>query len=293
MLIDDSLPDDCPPRVWTVFSAVLLALLLAVLFQAVLGCALVILLLTGGTDREQLPTALMDRILSPLGFIMMAGCGQLGFAIAGFVPALRSSEPFRERVALQVAKPSWRVYPVAMLGSIFVLAIGLAAAYAVSTVVPPDESLEKVFDKMTIPMAIVFVLFIGLAPGIIEEVLFRGYIQQRLVKRWGVAKGITITSILFALVHVTPHAIAAVVPIGFWLGYIAWRSGSILPAMLCHFFVNAGLNAWRLIVKFAEISEPTQIAVSIIAVLVGAACFIACLMPWFWREPPSDRSFTE
>jgi membrane protease YdiL (CAAX protease family) len=72
---------------------------------------------------------------------------------------------------------------------------------------------------------------------------FRGYMQQRLVDRWGPAIGIVVTSIVFGIVHVMPHSIAAAMPLGFWFGYVAWRSGSIFPAMLCHFFVNAGLNA--------------------------------------------------
>tara|TARA_R110002049_G_scaffold285698_1_gene466761 strand:+ start:175897 stop:176793 length:897 start_codon:yes stop_codon:yes gene_type:complete len=295
----DPLPstDDHPfaqdtPRVWTVFTTLVLALVLAVLFQILFVGGLVAFEFSRDVKPDNIGAMLLERLLTPMGFIGIAACGQLGFAIAGFGAASRSPEPFRQRIGWHPAKPSWRVYPVAMLASVFVLAVGFAAAYVVSKVIPADQSLQKTFDAMTVPWAIVFVLFIGIVPGVVEEVLFRGYMQQRLIRRWGVTTGIVVTSILFALVHITPHAIAAVVPLGFWLGYVAYRSGSILPGILCHFFVNAGLNAWRMVVKFSEVSESGQFAFHVTIVLIGALCFAVCLAPSFWRGRSRDPAIT-
>lgn len=141
----------------------------------------------------------------------------------------------------------------------------------------------RFFDALTIDSAIVFVLFVGIAPGFLEEMVFRGYTQQRLVKRWGATTGIVVTSILFGLFHITPQAILVALPLGFWFGYVAWRSGSILPAILCHFFVNSGVNTWRMIVKFGEISETAQDSSYVCALAIGVICFAVCFWPAFWR----------
>ena len=288
--LDASTATATPPRIWTVFAAVALALFLAIFFQAVLGAAMAFNELARGTKPAELGKVITDKLTSPYVFMLLAGAGQLGFGMAGFIPAFWSKVPFRERVAWVKARPSWRVYPVTMLGSIAPLAIGLTAAVWLAEVIPADKSLEQLFDKMTIDTAIVFVVLIGVVPGVVEEVLFRGYMQQRLAKRWGAAKAIVVTSILFSLVHITPHAIAAVVPLAFWLGYVAWRSNSILPTIACHFFVNSGLNAWRMIAMFGELSETTQNAVHVVAILIGVICFAICCWPAFWRERTPDAA---
>ncbi len=277
-----------PPRVWTVFVAVCTALVVAILFQTAVVVALSAVEISRGVEPAELSEVIVDRLTSPYVMITTILLAQLAIGIVGFLAAILSPEPFHQRVALSRARPSWRVYPMVMLGSIFPLAIGLASAEAVAKFIPADEGLIKFFEALTIDSAIVFVLFVGIAPGFFEEFLFRGYMQQRLVQRWGVATGIVVTSIIFGLFHVTPHAIAAAMPLAFWLGYVAWRSQSIWPAILCHFFVNSGLNAWRMIIKFGEPSETAQNTFHVVAFLIGLACFAICCWPAFWREPPDS-----
>ena len=54
--------------------------------------------------------------------------------------------------------------------------------------------------------------------------------------------------------------------------------------MLCHFFVNSGLNAWRMLIKFGDISETGQHVVHASALLIGIICFTVYFRPVFWRE---------
>ena len=290
---DSSTLDVKPPRVWTVFSAVVLALVLAIFFQAILVIVLALLEVSQGTEPAELAQAITEKITSPYLFILMLLLGQLGFFIAGFVPALRSPQPFRKRIGWVKPRPSWHVYPLSMLGSILVLAVGLASAVAVAKVIPADDMLERLFDGMTVDSAIVFVILIGVVPGIVEEVLFRGYMQRRLVKRWGAVTGITVTSILFALVHGAPPAIAAALPLGFWFGYLAWRRGSILPGIMCHLFVISGHSGLGVSGKFQDLSEATQNIVHGSAIVVGAVCFAICCWPGFWRDRESESITTD
>jgi membrane protease YdiL (CAAX protease family) len=79
---------------------------------------------------------------------------------------------------------------------------------------------------------------IGATPAICEELLFRGYVQTRLTRTVGPAVGILISSVLFAAVHMDWVHIIAVFPLGLFLGFVSWRSGSLYPAMLGHFINN-------------------------------------------------------
>jgi len=75
--------------------------------------------------------------------------------------------------------------------------------------------------------------------GIDEEAAFRGYMQRGL-ERFGVHRAILITSAVFTLVHGV-HGLGALLLLGpgifvaSWLyGWLAWRTGSILPGMVIH-----------------------------------------------------------
>jgi membrane protease YdiL (CAAX protease family) len=86
------------------------------------------------------------------------------------------------------------------------------------------------------------VMLLGLVavlPGLSEEGLFRGYLQSRLLQRMPAAAAIGISSLLFAIAHLDPLHVLAVIPLGVWLGVIAWRCDSIWPSALGHMVNNA------------------------------------------------------
>ncbi|NND95739.1 MAG: CPBP family intramembrane metalloprotease [Pirellulaceae bacterium] len=273
------------PRVWTVFTAVLVSLLIATVLQVILTIVLVAIELANGVTPEQLGPKLTERLTEPPFFLSMLVLGQLGFGLTALLCVWKSPTPWRERISWSTPKPSRSIYWLAAIGTIFPTVVGLTAAVAASDFLPADASFESLFSKLTIPTAIAFVILIGVLPGLFEEVLFRGYMQQRLVQRWGAVTGITVTSIVFALVHIMPLNIIAVIPIGFWLGYIAWRSQSILPTIAAHFFINSGINLWRMIVKFGEIPTAVQWWVHGGFAVVGFVCFVICFRSSYWSPP--------
>ena len=85
------------------------------------------------------------------------------------------------------------------------------------------------------------VLLMGpMVAGVVEEMAFRGYMQSHL-ERVGPTFAILVTSALFTLAHAT-HGLAYLIAVapGFFLasvvyGYLALKSGSILPGMALHF----------------------------------------------------------
>jgi membrane protease YdiL (CAAX protease family) len=269
-----SAPHATRPRIWTVFAAVVAGVVLATVIQVIFIAALAIVEMARGGDAEEVPNEIVARMVEPWMFMAMAGGGQLGFAICAIAAAWLSPYPFRQRLGLVRPRVSSTAITLTVVGSWAPLAVGLGFAHMLAWYVPPDPMVEKLLANITQSQVIPFVIFIAIVPGVVEELLFRGYAQGRLLERWSPWVAITVTSLLFALVHVQPHHVVAVFPIGLWLGVVAWKSGSVIPSILCHAFINGSLNAWRMIAKFNEIPEGTQHVVDISGLFVGAICFV-------------------
>jgi membrane protease YdiL (CAAX protease family) len=77
-----------------------------------------------------------------------------------------------------------------------------------------------------------------LAP-VCEEIAFRGYVQTTLGLRRGPAAAIAGSAVLFALLHMNPVLFPALAVLGAVFGWLAWRAGSIWPAVLAHAVNNA------------------------------------------------------
>jgi membrane protease YdiL (CAAX protease family) len=85
-----------------------------------------------------------------------------------------------------------------------------------------------------------------------EELLFRGFLQQVLEKHWkDVTKAILVTSLFFALIHMNPYWFAQIYILGVMLGFLSWKTGSVLPSLILH-----GLNnTMAMIFAFSEAGE--------------------------------------
>lgn len=84
-----------------------------------------------------------------------------------------------------------------------------------------------------------FVQFLVLCvmPAIVEELFFRGALQG-LMRPCGSAVAIFGPALLFALLHLDPVQGLTALVCGVFLGWLAERSGSILPGILLHFTNN-------------------------------------------------------
>ncbi len=265
------------PRIWTLFVAVVLATLANFGFSILAVVLLILIAVAGGASIQSFMDSMPRRLLAPGVFMVFIACGGIAYGVGALVPAWLSPIPLRLRLGLLRVKRARGVYLLAMSSSLFPLAIALGLAQALTLVVPPDESIQLLFDNMTPAAAVPFVLSIAIVPGISEELMFRGYVQRRLLERWSPLWAIVVTSIMFALVHVQPHTVVAAFPLGLWLGFLAWRCDSIGPSILCHAFINGSLNAWRMVVKFGEVPQLVETVFETVCVLVGLVCFVVLL----------------
>jgi membrane protease YdiL (CAAX protease family) len=261
------------PRVWTVFVA------LAVAFVAVIGTQIVAVvgivawyfLQGGGSDR--LESELLDLVGQPAVFMGLGLLGQITIAAVALSAAWLSPVPLARRLGF--VRPAWTFWQtlVALVGMLVPFAVGMACAYGLAEVIPPDPSVEKLYENMTPTMALPFILFIAIAPGFSEEMLFRGYFQQRLTERWPAGVSILIASFLFALFHIQPHAVVFAFPLGIWLGMMAWSSRSIWPGVIAHATVNGLWNVFQIGARFEYFPEEPPQAVLIGLGIVGIVTF--------------------
>ncbi|TWU01127.1 ABC transporter permease subunit/CPBP intramembrane protease [Stieleria varia] len=103
----------------------------------------------------------------------------------------------------------------------------------------------KTLDLFRNSSPVLLVITLALTPAVIEELCFRGFLFSALSKSLRPWPTIFLTALLFGLFHVVTGNVLLLerfVPttlLGLVLGWIAYRTGSVLPGMLMHFVHNA------------------------------------------------------
>jgi len=96
------------------------------------------------------------------------------------------------------------------------------------------ETLEGVLAGARGAGLLVALVGVGLAPGVGEELLFRGWLLRALRVRLGAAAAVAISSLCFGALHLDPAQSLAAGVLGLWLGAVAVATGSTRASILCH-----------------------------------------------------------
>jgi len=230
------------PRIWTVFAAFALSQVLGFVAAGIVIFTLLLISSQGAGlgNPSHGETALETILASPTGLLGSLLATMIVFASVALMGALVSPVPWRKRLRLQGMGASPLAVLVALCG---ILAVGLVLdALDTLEALPHSPVLEMLggfVAELSGPTLWAAVLIIGISPGIAEELLFRGYIQTRLSKRWGPGWAILATSLLFGLNHWDLVQGTFAVAIGIYLGYLTERTGTLWPAMFCHAANNA------------------------------------------------------
>lgn len=78
------------------------------------------------------------------------------------------------------------------------------------------------------------VLVFAVVPGICEEILFRGFVLRGLLRRLTPGRAILWTAVLFGAFHFDLYRLFPTMALGAVLGWTAWITGSLWPAILLH-----------------------------------------------------------
>jgi membrane protease YdiL (CAAX protease family) len=127
------------------------------------------------------------------------------------------------------------------------------------------------------------VVVFGPIAGAAEELFFRGYMQTRLSETWGATRAVVATAACFGVLHVDLSGVhmALAFAMGLYLGFVVERTGSVLPAIVCHVVNNI---VYTLQTAFGGTVQDRATN----AVLAGACglAFVLCLA-WLRRAAPS------
>lgn len=225
------------PRVWTV------ALSCLALFGGLVAVSLLVALLTlhprhlTGTAVEETP------LLATLpSLLALAGATTVWITTLALLVALGSPEPTAIRLGL--TRPA-RARDAALWAAAIVGALALSQAvdFALRAIgAGRGEALDHMLALLRQargPSLALAILVVGAGAGVAEELFFRGYVQRRLVQRYGGSAGVIAAAALFALAHFDPqHSVFAFV-FGLYLGALALWTGSTWTAIVVHAVNNA------------------------------------------------------
>lgn len=134
--------------------------------------------------------------------------------------------------ALGLRPVGWRPVVFAVLGT-------TVLSFAVSQLGPQPEGVKQVTEGIQGTARILQTLAVlGLLAPIVEELVFRGLFYGWLAGRWSNLVAFVLSSLAFAAAHTEPLHILLVLPLGFWFGWLRWRTGSLVPTIVAHIINN-------------------------------------------------------
>jgi len=142
---------------------------------------------------------------------------------------------------------------------------------------------------------------VGVMAGVCEELLYRGPIFAALRRRLSIWPAIAASAVLFAAAHLDVHGLPIRTGLGMLLGYLVWRTGSILPAMIAHGLYDAAQLAYAAImirtygsgaegdIAVANLGSTVNLVqLGIGCLLTGAGLYLVTRRPIPATDPPAD-----
>ncbi|KAF0097495.1 MAG: abortive infection protein [Rhodospirillaceae bacterium] len=111
-------------------------------------------------------------------------------------------------------------------------------SFVVSQLGPQPEGVREVTQGLQGVQALQTLAVLGLLAPIAEELVFRGLLYGWLAGRWSNLVAFVLSSLAFAAAHTEPLHILMVLPLGFWFGWLRWRTGSLVPTIVAHIINN-------------------------------------------------------
>lgn len=262
-----------------------------VLIAQGIGYAVVALIEGGDPNLAAMATA------NPSRFVAMLGIMQLVFVLCAiFAAALR----FRGALFRNIPLTPLRIRHAVIIGlMVFPLAFTsskLAEVFRESwneaaerfprlEKLEPIEAIELLSQVAGEASFLMLLLVIAVAPAIGEEVVFRGVIGRGLTARWGLAAGVLMTSVLFAIVHGDVVHAVGVVPLGIMMhvSYLATRS--FWAPVLFHFANNALATTGLKVAALAGAAEQAAVEPPDLPfwVYLAAGVCVVMLATLLWR----------
>jgi CAAX protease family protein len=186
----------------------------------------------------------------------------------------------RPRAALLLARrPTAAQAGLAVAVSLaaFGVAVPLAALWSLAL---PERLLRtfdvsRIFEAPPLTRNALALLAATVAP-LCEEAAFRGFLLTALRTRHSVRDAIAISTVLFAVMHLDPVRLPALLVLGAVFGWLAWRSGSLWPSIIAHATNNALVGA----IALSQAGTAPDVAERAAPLQALAVMLPACVLLW-------------
>ena len=143
------------------------------------------------------------------------------------------------RQLLRIQWPGWQLLALSSLAAVFcyVIATCITASTwmifarlgsAPPMLLPPIDTPQELG---------VTILVGGLLASVAEEIFFRGYLL-RAYEKLGSLPAVILVGLLFGIFHLSLHSLVSTAFLGIIMGYLVFRTDSVLAGIIAHFTNN-------------------------------------------------------
>ena len=210
--------------------------------------------------------------------ILFAGLAVIGFQVLGL-------RPLRAMGLQRFDARSFGLGFALGLVNYFAWAVPLmAAAQAIfpkSMVEQFDSS--QIFERAS-PVELAIVLVgVSVAAPLGEELFFRGFLQRGLALHRGAPRAIVVTAFVFSAFHLDPVGLTARFELGVLFGLLAWRAGSLWPAIAAH-SANNLISSVLFLAAGSDAKEEDLVWWVPVALLLGGNVALIQLVRFAWKR---------
>jgi sodium transport system permease protein len=146
------------------------------------------------------------------------------------------------------------------------------------------DSWEIMMERIINAPPLFVILSLVLFPAVLEEIAFRGAIQRAFTQKS--PRGVWIAAALFGAFHGSLIRFPPTFVLGLLAGFVAYRIGSVIPAILIHATYNSAVIGWMMYLDHQSNlgdgvpqSQSGLLVASCVGFIFGVALFT-----WGWRR---------
>jgi uncharacterized protein len=124
---------------------------------------------------------------------------------------------------------------------------------------------------------LVTLIHIAVVPSVCEEIMYRGYVLRMFERSVSPFWAIVVTGFIFGAYHMRLSQIIPLILLGVVITWIAWKSGSLVPAMAAHLANNGG--SVILANRYPEMAAPEYtVTFSPDPIMIGVSVIISAIL---------------
>lgn len=126
---------------------------------------------------------------------------------------------------------------------VYILSLPMVVSFAVLmeplvNAIPMPTEIKNLFNQFLTNDIYTF-LTVAIAAPLLEEIIFRGIILNGFLKRYSPTKAIIMSAVMFGIFHLNPWQFIPAFLLGLVIGWLYWKTNSIIPGIVIHFINNS------------------------------------------------------